>query len=329
MSEPAVGQMPYRALGRTGLEVSIVGYGASPLGGVYGEIDEAQGIRAVHRALDLGVNIIDVSPYYGLTRAETVLGRALRGVDRSSYVLATKVGRYDVASFDFSPARVRASVAESLARLGTDHIDLIQCHDIEFGDLDQIAEETIPALRALQQAGTVRFVGITGYPLGALAYLARRADVDTVLSYCRSTLLDHALSDWAPAFRRLDVGLMSASPLAMGALTARGAPPWHPAPPGLLALCEQAAELCARQGSDLARIAMQHSLSIPDAATTFVGSAKPENMERSVRWALEPVDEALRRDVEAVLAPAVGTTWASGRPENLLEPDHGPPERPG
>lgn len=315
--------MRYRALGNTGLEVSIVGYGASALGGVYREIDEGEGVRAVRQALDLGVNIIDVSPYYGLTRAETVLGRALRGLDRSSYVLATKVGRYGEASFDFSAARVRASVEESLSRLGTDYVDLIQCHDIEFGDLDQIVEETIPALRALQQTGIVRFVGITGYPLGALAYVSRRTDVDTTLSYCRSTLLDRALSHWAPAFRQLNVGLMSASPLAMGALTLQGAPTWHPASPAMLALCRRAAELCAEHSDDLARLAMQFSLSIPDTATTFVGSAKPEHVERSVRWALEPPNEELLREVEAVLAPVVGTTWASGRPENFLEPDLG------
>ena len=86
--------MQYRALGRTGLNVSFVGYGASPLGGVFGDVDESTAIRAVRRSLDLGVNFIDVSPYYGLTVAETVLGKALQGVPRDSYVLATKVGRY-------------------------------------------------------------------------------------------------------------------------------------------------------------------------------------------------------------------------------------------
>ena len=157
--------MEYRTLGSTGLRVSMLGYGASPLGGVFAPIDQDSGIRAVRTALDLGVNIIDVSPYYGGTVAETVLGRALRGVDRDSYILATKAGRYGDSTFDFSAARVTASVEESLARLGTDHLDLIQCHDIEFGDLDQIVEETLPALRRLQAAGKVRFVGITGYPM--------------------------------------------------------------------------------------------------------------------------------------------------------------------
>src|SRR3982750_493397 len=128
--------MELRALPGTDLRLSRIGFGAAPLGGVYGEIDVDAGIRAVHAALDLGVNVVDVAPYYGGTRAETVLGKALAGVDRDSYVLATKVGRYGLDDFDFSAARVRRSVDESLARLGVDHLDLVQAHDIEFGDLD-------------------------------------------------------------------------------------------------------------------------------------------------------------------------------------------------
>jgi L-galactose dehydrogenase len=114
-----------------------------------------------------------------------VLGKALRDVERSRYVLATKVGRYGADAFDFSAKRVVRSVDESLARLGCGHIDLIQCHDIEFGDLDQVVEETIPALTDLVRTGKVRFVGITGYPLSALRHVADGTQVDTVLSYCR------------------------------------------------------------------------------------------------------------------------------------------------
>src|SRR3954454_6599687 len=106
--------MLYRPLGRTGLEVSILSYGASPLGSVFRDVDEAEGIRTVHTALDLGINFIDVSPYYGLTRAETLLGKALRGIPRERYYLATKVGRYGEDSFDFSAGRVTRSVDESL-----------------------------------------------------------------------------------------------------------------------------------------------------------------------------------------------------------------------
>src|SRR5438067_1144965 len=157
--------MEYRLIGKTGLRVSALGYGASPLGSVFRPVEEAEGIRTVHTAVDLGINFIDVSPYYGLTRAEQVLGRALATVPREAYILATKVGRYGAEEFDFSAARVTASVDESLKRLRVEHLDLIQCHDIEFGSLAQIVEETLPALRRVREQGKVRFIGITGYPL--------------------------------------------------------------------------------------------------------------------------------------------------------------------
>src|SRR5579872_2891155 len=173
--------MQYRLLGETGLNVSVLSYGASPLGSVFRDIDEAEGIRTVHTALDLGINFIDVSPYYGLTRAETVLGRALASVPRDSYYLATKVGRYGADTFDFSAQRVTASVDESLTRLGIAYIDLIQCHDIEFGSLDQVVEETIRALWRLRKQGKVRFIGITGYPLKIFREVLSRTSVDTIL----------------------------------------------------------------------------------------------------------------------------------------------------
>ena len=145
---------------RSGPAVSELGFGASPLGGIYGSFAEQDGIAAVHAALDAGINFLDVSPYYGLTAAETVLGKALRGIDRDRYVLATKVGRYGDDAFDFTASRVTRSVRDSLRRLGVDHIDLVQCHDVEFGTLDQVHAEAIPALRGLQDAGLVGGSGL-------------------------------------------------------------------------------------------------------------------------------------------------------------------------
>jgi aryl-alcohol dehydrogenase-like predicted oxidoreductase len=306
----------YRTLGATGLRVSVLGYGAAPLCGVYGDVDEAEGIRTVRGALDLGVNFIDVSPYYGATVAETVLGKALRGVDRSSYVLATKVGRYGEQEFDFSAQRVVRSVDESLARLGCGHIDLIQCHDIEFADLEQVVEETIPAMVRLRETGKVRFVGVTGYPLIPLAYVAGRAPVDTVLSYCRYTLLDRELLRWMPHFESRGIGVINAAPLAMGLLSERGAPPWHPAPARLRDHAAQAAQVCRQRGVDIAQVALRFAVAPPRFATTVVGSASVAEMTRNVRWATEPLDEDLLNEIVALVAPVLNTAWLSGRPEN-------------
>ena len=247
--------MRYRQLGPHGPLVSELGFGASPLGGIYGGFAETAGIQAVHAALDAGITFFDVAPYYGLTAAETLLGKALHGIDRDRYVLATKVGRDGDQAFDFSAGAVTRSVRDSLARLGVDHVDLIQCHDVEFGSLHQVASETIPALRALQAEGLVRGVGITGYPLPALARIADVASVDTVMSYCQYTLQDRRLAASVNEFAAAGSATINASPLAMGALTSRGAPPWHPAPPEVLARCSRAAAVCQVRGADLAKLA--------------------------------------------------------------------------
>lgn len=308
--------MLYRPLGRTGLSVSILGYGASPLGGVFRAVDEAEGIRTVHTALDLGVNFIDVSPYYGVTRAETVLGKALATVPRDRYLLATKVGRYDRDQFDFSAARVTASVEESLRRLGVEHVDLIQCHDIEFGSPDQIVAETLPALERVQKQGKARFIGITGYPLPILRDVAARAPVDTILSYCHYCLNDTTLAPQLPGLAEQGIGVINASPLAMGLLTERGAPSWHPAPPELTAACRRAADACRRRGADIADLALRFSLSHPGLATTLVGTASVENLRRNVAAVGQPPDADLLAEVRAILAPVQDLTWPSGRPDN-------------
>lgn len=308
--------MKFRPLGQTGLSTSILSYGASPLGSVFRDIDETEGVSCVHRALDLGINFIDCSPFYGLTRAETVLGRALQGIARERYLLATKVGRYGEDEFDFSAARVTRSVEESLGRLGVEYVDLIQCHDIEFGDLNQIIDQTLPALRRVVASGKARFVGITGLPLTVFERVTASAEVDTILSYCRYSLNDTSLENLLPTLHSRGVGVISASPLSMGLLTQRGAPDWHPAPDAVKRKCAQAAQFCAERGADISKLALQFALQNEAIATTLVGTASVQNLEKNVRWAEEPLDEDLLREVLAILQPIQNQTWPSGRSEN-------------
>ena len=218
--------MIYRTLGATGVKVSALAYGGSSLGSAFRDIDEAEGIRSVHVALDHGINLIDTAPYYGATKAETVLGKALKTFARDRYILATKVARYGptIADFDFSAARVTRSVDESLARIGVDYIDFIQVHDMEFGDLDQIVNETIPALRQLQTTGKVRFVGISCLPVRLYKAVMDRVAVDQIQSYCHYCLNDTALADQLPYFKSKGVGIFNSAPLAMRLLSQEGPP---------------------------------------------------------------------------------------------------------
>ncbi|HTF69926.1 MAG TPA: aldo/keto reductase [Edaphobacter sp.] len=309
--------MEYRELGKTGMKVSALSFGASSLGGgIFRQVEESEALRTVATALDRGINFIDVSPFYGLTRAEAVLGKGLRGVDRGSYYLATKVGRYGDTEFDFSASRVLASVDESLTRLGVEYVDIIQAHDIEYSDLKQVVEETIPALRRVQEAGKAKFIGVTGYPLAIFQSVLSHVNVDTILSYNHYSLNDTTLVGLLPFIKENGAGVINASPLSQGLLTIRGTPAWHPAPEEVQRVCMKAAVYCKEEGSDLAKLAVQFSARNPQIATTLVGTADPGNLRRNLDWIEEPFDEALAAEVKQILSPIQDQTWVVGRPEN-------------
>ena len=308
--------MQYRTLGKTGLEVSVISFGAAPLGSEYRNIDESEGISAVHTALDLGVNFIDTSPYYGRTKSEIVLGKALRTINRDQYYLATKVGRYGLQDFDFTVNSVIKSVDQSLARLGIDYIDLIQCHDIEFGDLGMIINETIPALRKVQKQGKVRFIGITGLPLKIFCYVLERTAVDTILSYCHYALNDVSLESLIPTFEDENIGIINASALSMQLLTNIGAPDWHPADDEIKVACLKAAEHCRSKGADIAELGLQFALANPKIHTTLMGTANPENVKKNVACVNQTPDTQLLTEILEILDSIRDRTWSSGRPEN-------------
>ncbi|MFP6725031.1 MAG: aldo/keto reductase [Candidatus Poribacteria bacterium] len=308
--------MQYRTLGKTGLEVSVISFGAAPLGSEYRNIDESEGISAVHTALDLGVNFIDTSPYYGRAKSEIVLGKALRTINRDQYYLATKVGRYGLQDFDFTVNSVIKSVDQSLARLSIDYIDLIQCHDIEFGDLGMIINETIPALRKVQKQGKVRFIGITGLPLKIFCYVLEKTAVDTILSYCHYALNDVSLESLIPTFEDENIGIINASALSMQLLTNIGAPDWHPADDEIKVACLKAAEHCRSKGADIAELGLQFALANPKIHTTLMGTANPENVKKNVACVNQTPDTQLLTEILEILDSIRDRTWSSGRPEN-------------
>jgi aryl-alcohol dehydrogenase-like predicted oxidoreductase len=308
--------MKYNAMGKTGLLVSELSFGAASLGSEKKQIDDATSIRTVRAAIDLGINLLDVSPYYGITRAEELLGRALEGIPRDRYILASKAGRYDIDRFDFSPERLRRSVEESLQRLKTDFLDILQLHDIENSPLDYIIEESIPALLRLKEEGKTRFVGVTGYPLKIFERVLDSVQLDTILSFCHYTLADASLKTLLPLLRRRGVGLISASPFGMGLLTDRGPFPWHPADDMIKATCRKAAEHCRGIGANLAKLALQFAIDNTKIPTTLVGSASPERMKKNVDWIEEPIDRKLLDEILQILGPIKDHVWMSGLEEN-------------
>lgn len=307
--------MEKRFLGKTGLEVTVLGYGAAPLGGIYGDTDEAEGIATVHAVLDSGINYIDVAPYYGVLRAETVLGKALKTIDRDRYILSTKVGRYDSAAFDFSAERITRSVDESLQRLNIDYIDLILCHDIEFVDIDQIITETLPALEKVRATGKVRQIGFSGLPLAIYPRVIDHVDVDAIITYCHYSLNDDSLNGLSPYLKEKQVGIINASPLGMGLLT-DNPPPWHPAGEEIRAAAVKAAALCRERGASLPALGLSFSLTNPDVSSTLSGISSRQQLAENLACVNNPPDPELLHDVLEIFAPVHNRTWPSGKPEN-------------
>ena len=308
--------MRYRELGKTGLGVSVLGFGASPFGDVFQKVEPEDCQRAVDTAVDSGINFFDVAPYYGNTLAEERLGHALKGKRKSVYV-ATKCGRYGVSEFDFSKKRILASIDESLTRLQTDYVDLLQAHDIEFADMKQLMEETIPALTTVKEQGKARFIGITGYQLRMMAELIDSQPVDTVLSYCRSNLLIDDMKDLLlPTVRKLGIGLINASPFHMGLLAPAEPPAWHPAPEEVKRIARGIVSLCSQNSVSASQFGLRYCLDGTAAATTLVGMATANQVTSNLQALDMEIDAALVQKIECLVAPVKNAVWSSGRREN-------------
>lgn len=314
--------MRYTEIGKTGLKVSNISFGASSLGSVFHETKEAESIKATETAIEGGINFIDVSPYYGHYKAETVLGKALKIIPRDKYYLSTKVGRYGkdgVNTWDYSAKRVTDSVYESMERLNVDYIDVINVHDIEFqaalpGGLQKVVDETLPALVALREKGVVGHVGITDLQLENLKWVidhCPEGTVESVLNFCHYCLNDDKLTDFLDYFESKNIGVINASPLSMGLLSSRGAPDWHPAPKALAEACTKAAQYCAEQNYPIEKLAVQYSVSNPRIASTLFSSANPVNVQRNIDWANEEPDWDLIKKVQEIIGDQKRVSWSN------------------
>lgn len=308
--------MDTRPLGSTGIELTKLSFGASSLGQEFRQVDLNEAIRSVHVALDVGMNFIDTSPYYGRGTSECLLGFALRGIPRDRYFLGSKLGRYDAQHFDFRANRVIESVDVSLKRMGVDYLDIMLCHDIEFVEMSQIIEETLPALRQVQQQGKVRFIGVSGYPMKMFRYVLDNADIDVILSYNHYTLQNTMLLDLVPELKSRGIGIMNAAPFSARLLTNASLPPWHKATEHVRSVCKQAADHCQSKGVDIAQLALQFSLANEDLTTCITGSANPQRIAQWAEWSREPLDEELLAEVLQILKPVHNWFYIEGRSEN-------------
>ncbi|HEX3663152.1 MAG TPA: aldo/keto reductase [Acidobacteriaceae bacterium] len=311
--------MEYNVLGKTGLRVSRLSFGASSLGGVFHPVEEAEAIAAVHTALDLGINYFDVAPAYGATLSETVLGKALRGIPRHRYFLSTKVGKYTKPgsygedTLDYSRARIRASLDESASRLGTDYFDIIHIHDIEYQNrahTEWALTEGYDSVQELKREGRIGNVSFGIYPMDLWKRIFDGFDIDAALVHNHYCLNDTQLLDLLPIARQKRIGIINGSPFASGLLTERGPADWHPADAEARALFREAADFCKSQGTSISRLALQFASQNPELPTTLFSTARPDAVRRNVADYEQPYDHSLVKEVTRILLPMLNQEWS-------------------
>ncbi|QDT65481.1 D-threo-aldose 1-dehydrogenase [Calycomorphotria hydatis] len=309
--------IPTRKLGNMDLELPILSFGASSLGQEFRSVKLEEALESVHTALDLGINFIDTSPFYGRGMSEVLLGIALRDVPRDSYLMGTKLGRYDLNHFDFSAKRVEESIDVSLHRLGTDYLDIALCHDIEFVSMQQIVDETIPALQEQKKKGKVRYIGISGYPQKIFRFIANQTDIDCVLSYNQYTLQNTRFADETlPYLKEKGIGAINAGPFSARLLTSAPLPEWLKEPEEVKQAARDATALCQSRDVDIAQLALQFSCANPDITSTVAGSANPSNIRKWAEWLAKPLDQELLAEVLRIFEPVKNVGHLEGLPEN-------------
>jgi D-threo-aldose 1-dehydrogenase len=326
-----VSSLPRRKLGRTGLDVSVLGFGTAPLGDLFVRIPDAEAIATVERAFALGINLLDSSPLYGRGLAEHRCGTALRRVNRSDIVLCTKVGRWmdpfhapndasgfvggqpHRAVFDYSYDGTMRSVEQSLLRLGTDRLDLLLIHDVDVWThgrdaIEQRFREAMEgayvALDRLRGEGVVKGIGIGVNEADMCVRFAKAGRFDTMLLAGRYSLLEQpALAEFLPLAERQGIGVMlggvfNSGILATGAVS--GAKyNYRDAPPDVLDRVSRIERVCAAHNTPLPTAALHFALGHPAVTSLVLGGVTPQEVERNVAALSNKVSAALWRDLKA------------------------------
>lgn len=328
----AVGASARVRLGRRGPEVTRLGFGGAPIGGLFEPVSEAAAAATLDAAWDTGVRFIDTAPHYGAGLSERRIGAWLRGRpahDRGQVVLSTKVGRLLVEQeggpppegvegfygalpyqrvFDYSRDGVLRSVEQSLARLGVDRVGVLLIHDPD-EHWEQAAGEAYPTLHELRDQGVTAAIGAGMNQAEMLARFVRETDVDTVLLAGRYTLLDQrGLVELLPLCEERGVAVIAGGVFNSGVLAGGDTYDYGPAPGEIRERVRALRKVCDRHDTPLEAAAMQFPLGHPAVTSVVVGARSPEEVETN--------DAMFRFDIPSAL-------WSELRTEGLL-PAHVP-----
>jgi len=312
--------MEYRAFGRTGLDVSAVGYGCWEIGGGYGHFDKSEVVAAVQSALDLGINLFDTAEGYGYGQSERLLGKAL-GARRKEAIVVTKFGIYRPEGEwqrDSRREMALAAIDRSLKALGTDYVDVYLIH---WPDRETPLEESMRALEEIVQAGKARFVGVSNFTPDQIetCMATRRVDIAQYGYHMFDRRLEREIF---PTIAEHGIGLMTYGSLAHGLLAGAFTPEttfdeddWRSNGIAFniplfteevfarnVAAVEDLKPIAARHGKTVAHLALRWVLSNPVVSVALVGFRRPAEVEEgaaSLDWSL---DEETLEEIDAVFA---------------------------
>ncbi|GAB2881642.1 aldo/keto reductase [Streptomyces mayteni] len=313
--------MKSNRLGRSAVEVTELGCGGGPLGGLFAAVEDGTAAATLAAAWDSGIRYFDTSPHYGIGHSERRIGAFLRQRPRASFTLSTKVGRllvpqdpagqveeFQVAPthrrvWDFSRDGIRRSVEESLTRMGVDRVDTLFLHDAE-EHFEDALRDGYPALAELRAEGVVGAIGAGMWHTGLLSRLVREADVDVLMLSGQYTLMTQVgLDELLPACVERGVSVLAASVFNSG-LTATARPTadahfdYAPAPEPVLRRAHAIADVCAAHGVSLPEAALAFPLRHPAVAGVVVGMRSPEEVRGNVAAFEAEVPERMWADLK-------------------------------
>ncbi|CAD6199449.1 unnamed protein product [Caenorhabditis auriculariae] len=303
--EAAVRRMTYRRVPGTDMYLSKISFGAAPIGGMFGNVEDSI-TQIVETAIRQGINYIDTGYWYSQSRSESILGKALSKIPRRSYYISTKVGRFELdyaRTFDFRADRILQSLTSSLKRLQLTYVDIcyVQIHDADFQPNESIVlYETLQALQMAKCSGKIRHIGITGYPLNKLASIiaCSTVKIDIVMTYCHGTLNNNSLGQFTSWFQARNVAVVNSGALCWGLLTEKGPPPWHPANDLIREACLAATTYCSSKNISIAKLALENAINFPGCISCLVGmdavQQVKDNIELCTNGQLTSVEQRVR-----------------------------------
>jgi D-threo-aldose 1-dehydrogenase len=315
--------MRSNSLGGTAVQISELGFGGGPIGGLFQPVDHDTAQGALAEAWDGGVRYFDTAPHYGIGQAETWFGEFLRQQPRESFTLSTKVGRlllpqdpegrmdeaFQVPAthrrvWDFSRDGVRQSLEDSLGRMGLDRVDILYLHDVE-SHFSEAVRQGYPALAELREEGVVGAIGAGMGDAGLLARLVAETDVDVVMLAGRYTLLDQSgLDEVLPTCADRGVSVVAAAVFNSGVLAQQRPGPgamygYDEAPPELVARANRIADVCADHGVTLPQAAMAFPLTHSAVAGVMVGMRSAEEVRQNLTAFAAGVPDQLWHDLRS------------------------------